>query len=209
MNKKYMLPAAAAVLVLAIVGIALLGGGEEPKEPTIEPIGPAVTPDPPPVVTPDPVPTPDPTPTPDPAPAKYKRPEADPNLCWSLEVARLGQLDPNRDIYGFELQLIEDKDGYEVRPGMGDCDKITGIRLYPDRIEIWLDADYELLYAGKIGAAVTINQPEGTERAQETSELWEETLGQAGEEHKITVKFARQYPAGSIFNLHITYGKID
>lgn len=202
--KKYMLPAAAALLALAILGAALLGG-KEPEEPVIDPVDPP----PAPIVTPDPVPEPQPVPDPEPKPEKYKRPAADPGLLWSLEVTQLGKLNPDRDIYGFELQLVEDKDGYEVRPGMGDCDKITGIRLYGDRIEIWLDADYDLVYPGQIGAAAVINQPEGTERAQETSELWEESAGQAGEEHRITVKFAREYPAGTIFNLRIIYGKLD
>jgi len=87
--------------------------------------------------------------------------------------------------------------------------KNVELALYGDRIEIWLDADYDLVYPGQIGAAAVINQPEGTERAQETSELWEESAGQAGEEHRITVKFAREYPAGTIFNLRIIYGKLD
>jgi len=204
--KKYMIPAAAAVLVLAVAGIFLFGGGGE--EPVITPVDPDPAPAPIEPVTPVPDPKPAPA-DPDPQPARYKRPAADPGLCWSLEVARLAEVDPNRDIHGVEFQLIEDKDGYEVRPGMGDCDKITGIRLYPDRIEVWLDADYDLVYADQIGAAAVLNQPDGTERAQETSETWSLTTGQAGEEHCITVTFSRSYPAGTVFNLRFIYGKLD
>ena len=206
--KKYIIPGAAIALALILLLFALLGGKEEDQPVILTPVDPDPTPAPldPVTPTPDPVPTPDPA---DPQPQKYKRPATEPGLLWSLEVARLGTLNPNRDIHGFEFQLIEDKDGYEVVPGMGDCDKITGIRLYGDRIEIWLDADYSLVYANTIGAFAVINQPDGTERAQETSELWELEPGQPGQEHCITVKFSKTYPAATIFNLRVAYGKLD
>ena len=205
--KKYIIPGAAIALAVALLAFALLGGKEEDQPVVITPVDPTPSPAPlePVIPTPDPVPTPDP----DPQPTKYKRPAMGSGLLWSLEVARLAPLDPNRDIHGFEFQLVEDKDGYEVRPGLGDCDKITGIRLYGDRIEIWLDADYDLVYANTIGAFAVINQPEGTERAQETSEQWELQLGQPGQEHCITVKFSKTYPASTIFNLRVAYGKLD
>ena len=204
-NKKYIIPAAAGLLALVLICVALFGK-EQPTEPTYTPVD--RDPAPAPVVPPTPDPAPQPDPTPTPQPAKYKRPAAEPGLCWSLEVAQLGFLDKNRDIYGTEFRLTEDKDGYEVHPGMGDCDKITGIRLYPDRLEVWLDADYKLIYGSTIPAYVALNQTEG-QAPQETSQNWELTEGQPGEEHKITVYFETAHPAGTIFDLFFSYGKVD
>ena len=203
-NKKYIIPAA-GILALVLICAALFGKGE-PSEPVYTPVDP--DPDPAPIVTPDPDPAPQPDPAPDPQPEKYKRPAAEPGLCWSLEVAQLGFLDKDRDIYGIEFRLTEDKDGYEVHPGMGDCDKITGIRLYPDRLEVYLDADFKLIYGSTIPAYAALNQPDG-EAPLETSQSWELTEGQPGEEHKITVYFETSHPAGTLFNLSFSYGKID
>lgn len=202
--KKYILPAVAGVLALGL-GIFALLGREEPEF-TIDP----VDPDPAPVVKPEPTPTPDPvpTPTPEPQPQKYRRPDPEPGLCWSLEVARLDTLNPDRPVYGIEFLMTEDKDGYNVEALMGDCDKITGIRLYPDRIEVWLDGDYKLFYGDTIPAYAQLNQPE-KEAPQETAQTWELREGQPGEEHVITVKFDSKYPAGTLFNLRFSYGKLD
>ena len=68
--------------------------------------------------------------------------------------------------------------------------------------------DYKLIYGSTIPAYVALNQTEG-QAPQETSQNWELTEGQPGEEHKITVYFETAHPAGTIFDLFFSYGTVD